>query len=41
MSKKFFMSMLATMMVAMLSIGFTSCGDDEDIDPQTSYQKVS
>ena len=30
MNKKFFMSLLSIMMVAMLSVGFTSCGDDED-----------
>lgn len=30
MNKKFFMSILAIIMVAVLSVGFTSCGDDDD-----------
>ena len=33
MSKKnYLLSLLATMMVAMLSLGFTSCGSDDDDD---------
>lgn len=30
MNKKIFLHLMAIMMVAMLSVGFTSCGNDED-----------
>ena len=32
MAKKYFWSLLTLMMVAMLSVGFVSCGDDDDED---------
>ena len=33
MNKKYFMHLLAVMMVAMLSVGFASCGGDDDDTP--------
>ena len=42
MSKKNFMlSMMTTMMVAMLSVGFFSCGDDDDIVSPDSGQPIN
>lgn len=37
MNKKFLMSMLSIMMVALLSVGFVSCGDD---DEEIDYSKA-
>lgn len=36
MYKKYFMSILAIMMVALLSLGFTSCGDDDELKGNAS-----
>lgn len=38
MKKKYFWSLLTFMLVAMLSVGFASCGDDDDDDAVENYE---